>query len=59
MGKTSVRVPSWKDQFPLAATIYTPTGYRYDSEKVVVLINAALGVAQNRYSRFAMLPLLP
>lgn len=53
-----MRVPSWKDQFPLAATIYTPTGYRYDSEKVVVLINAALGVAQNRYSRFAMLPLL-
>src|SRR5277367_3678562 len=56
MGKTSVKVPSWKDRFPLATTIYTPPGYRYDSEEVVVLINGALGVNQISYSKFAMFP---
>ena len=53
MEKNSVKIPAWKDQFPLAATIYTPIGHRYDT---VVLINAALGIAQSSYSRFAMSP---
>jgi hypothetical protein len=53
MGMTTIRVPAWKDEFPLAVTVYTPSGDIYDSGKVVVVINSATGLFQNFYAPFA------
>lgn len=53
MAKTSLRVPAWKDGFPIAVTVYTPVGDLYDTEKMVVLISSAIGVPQAFYSKFA------
>jgi hypothetical protein len=55
MGLKSVRmqVRAWKDDFPLAATVFTPVGDIYDSEKVVVVISNAMGIFQTYYAPFA------
>jgi predicted alpha/beta hydrolase len=53
MAKTSLRVPAWKDGFPIAVIVYTPVGEIYDTEKMVALINPATGVPQAFYSKFA------
>ena len=53
MAKTTLRVPSWKDDFPLAVTVFTPSGDIYGTAKLVVVINNATGLFQKFYAPFA------
>jgi hypothetical protein len=53
MGRKTLRIAAYKDQFPLAVTVFTSSGYRYDFDKIVVVINNATGVSQNFYSAYA------
>jgi hypothetical protein len=49
----SLRVAAYKDEFPLAITVFASTESRNDADKIVVLFNNATGVTQNFYSAFA------
>lgn len=53
MGIKKLRVPAYKDQFPVAVTVFTPAGYSYDSAATVVILNCATGVQQTFYAPFA------
>ena len=53
MGIKKLTVPAHKDQFPVAVTVFTPTGYSYDSTATVVVLNCATGVPQSFYAAFA------
>lgn len=53
MGRNSIRVAAYKDEFPLAVTVFTPIVSRTDAAKIVVVLNNATGVTQNFYSAFA------
>jgi len=54
-----VRVCSWKDDFPLAVSVFSPAADIYGCEKIVVVINSATGVLQTFYAPFARLVLIP
>jgi hypothetical protein len=54
-----VRVRSWKDDFPLAVSVFSPAGDIYGGENIVVVINSATGVLQAFYAPFARLVLIP
>jgi predicted alpha/beta hydrolase len=49
----SLRVAAYKDEFPLAVTVFASSESRNDADKTVVLINNATGITQNFYSAFA------
>ena len=53
MGIKKLTVPAYKDQFSVAVTVFTPTGYSYDSAATVVILNCATGVPQTYYAPFA------
>jgi hypothetical protein len=53
MGVKRLTLPAYKDQFPVSVTVFTPTGYSYDSSATVVIINTATGVPQTFYAAFA------
>jgi hypothetical protein len=53
MGVKRLTLLAYKDRFPVSVTVFTPTGYSYDSSATVVIINAATGVPQTFYAAFA------